>query len=213
MDDLPTLVYVVDDDPAVRKGLERLLRSAGHAVRSFVSALAWLDAPREPASAACLVLDIRMPGLSGLELQERLQAGEWKPPIVFMTGHGDIPTSVQAMKAGAVNFLTKPFDEASLLAGVDEALRQDRLQREQHATLAEAREREARLTAREHEVFERVVRGWLNKQVAGDLGISEKTVKVHRANVMSKLGVQSVAELVRLAARLGIAGGGDATVV
>ncbi len=213
MEALPTLIYVVDDDPAVRKGLERLLRAAGHAVRTFVSAQALLDAPREPAAAACLVLDIRMPGISGLELQERLQTGAWNPPIVFMTGHGDIPTSVQAMKAGAVNFLTKPFDEAALLAGVDEALRQDRDQREQHARVAEARERVARLTAREHEVFERVVRGWLNKQIAGDLGISEKTVKVHRANVMSKLEVESVAELVRLAARTGIEGGKSATVV
>lgn len=196
-------VYVIDDDAAVRRGVERLLKASGYACRTFDSAKAFLSSKLEPSRIACLVLDIRMPEMSGTELQEFLPRTEHDVPIVFVTGHGDIPTCVRALKAGAVSFLTKPFDEAALLGAVEEAL-------QRAADTASRRVSEQRawthfqlLSPRERDVFRCVVRGLLNKQIAGELGIAEKTVKVHRARVMSKMGADSVADLVRLSALLG----------
>jgi len=206
---LRTCVYVVDDDAAVRRGIERLLRASGHACRVFDSAQAYLDSKLEPCDAACLVLDIRMPEMSGTELQARLQGTAHEVPIVFVTGHGDIPTCVKTLKAGAVSFLTKPFDEASLLGAVREALRVARETAEQRANGLRARTLYATLSLREQDVFHCVVRGLLNKQIAAELEIAEKTVKVHRGRVMDKMEVGSVAELVRLSALLATASGDE----
>ena len=195
-------VYVVDDDPDVRRAVGRLLRASGHACRVFDNARAYLDAVLEPFDAACLVLDIRMPEITGTELQKRLPGTDHDVPIVFVTGHGDIPTCVKTLKAGAVSFLTKPFDEASLLSAVDEALKRSAETAELRASMRAALARYATLSKREGEVFAWVVRGLLNKQIAAELEIAEKTVKVHRARVMSKMGVSSLAELVRLSQRL-----------
>lgn len=198
-------IFIVDDDDAVRTGLARLLRSAGLAVATFASPREFLDR-HDPNAPGCLVLDIAMPGLNGLELQQALIAGGHAMAIVFLTGHGDIPMSVQAMKRGAVDFLTKPVNDDDLLKAVRVALEKDCLQRERSAEVAGIRRRLATLTPREHEVLQQVVRGRLNKQIAADLGTVEKTIKVHRARVMDKMQVHSVAELVRLAARVESAG-------
>lgn len=197
----PALVYVVDDDPAVREGLSSLVRSLGHEVRAFASADAFLAHDR-PASPACLVLDVHMPGLSGLELQERLASAGAALPIIFITGHGDIPMSVKAMKAGAFEFLPKPFDDATLVAAIEAALERSRAALAQREALDELRRSAARLTPREREVAACVVQGMLNKQVAARLGITEITVKVHRRHIMEKLGLKSVADLVRFAAQV-----------
>ena len=199
-------VYVVDDDAAVRRGVERLLRASGYVCRVFDSATAYLGTKLEPCEAACLVLDIRMPDMSGTELQTRLQGTALEVPIVFVTGHGDIPTCVKTLKAGAVSFLTKPFDEASLLGAVREALRVSTETAERRASILRARKLYATLSHREQDVFHCVVRGLLNKQIAAELEIAEKTVKVHRGRVMDKMGAGSVAELVRLSALLTTAG-------
>jgi FixJ family two-component response regulator len=197
------VVYVVDDDPSVGKALERLLRSAGHEVRTFTSALEFIEG-RELAVPACLVLDLNMPGLNGLELQEYLADKEISLPIVFITGYGTVPESVKAMKAGAFDFLQKPFSDSDLLSAISHAIETDCRAKQDHEQLKELRERLKILTPREYEVFRLVVTGMLNKQIAFQLATVEKTVKVHRARVMTKMGAQSLADLVRFADRLGI---------
>jgi FixJ family two-component response regulator len=188
-------VSVVDDDAAVLKSIDRLLRSAGFAVRTFPSPHDFL-LKRDADAPGCLVLDLSMPGLDGLQLQRALIVSGDPCPVVFITGNGDIPASVKAMKAGAVDFLTKPFDREQLLAAVRTALDKDRAARAQRAARSSVGARVAALTPREKQVMAHVVAGHLNKQIAAELGISEKTVKVHRARVMKKMGVASVAELV-----------------
>lgn len=197
------LVYVVDDDPSVRKSLTRLLDSSGYAVEAFASGREFLALAPYPGPC-CLVLDVRMPGLTGLELQEALTAGGRRVPIVFVTGHVDVPKSVQAMKGGAVDLLTKPVDAEDLLAAVERCLAKSAQERSAEARVSEVRQRVKLLTAREMEVFALVVTGMLNKQIAAALGIGEKTVKVHRARVMEKMRAGSVAELVRLADEFGV---------
>lgn len=200
MTDQPPVVYVVDDDASVRDALSLLLRSAGLTAQTFESAREFLehDLADDPG---CIVLDVKMPGQSGLDLQEELVRAGISLPIVFLTGHGDVPSSVRAMKAGAVDFLEKPFESDDLLAAVRRAIDRGREQRREQLELAEVRRRVDSLTEREHEVFERIVTGDPNKRVAFELGISEKTVKVHRAHVMEKMKADSFADLVRLAER------------
>ncbi len=197
------LVFVVDDDASVRKSLTRLLTSSGYAVEAFASAREFLA--REPhPGPCCLVLDVRMPGLTGLELQERLVVGGRRMSIVFVTGHIDVPKSVQAMKGGAVDLLTKPVDAKDLIAAVQRCLVKSAQDLSAETRVTEVQRRVKLLTAREMEVFALVVTGMLNKQIAGALGIGEKTVKVHRARVMEKMRAGSVAELVRLADAVGV---------
>jgi FixJ family two-component response regulator len=197
------LVFVVDDDPSVRRSLARLIGSAGYAVEAFASAREFLARERY-ADPCCLVLDVRMPGLTGLDLQEALAAAGRRMSIVFVTGHIDVPGSVRAMKHGAVDLLTKPIDAKDLLAAVQGALARDLRDRAAEARLASIQERIKMLTPRETEVFAFVVTGMLNKQIALELGVVEKTIKVHRARVMEKMRVSSVAELVRLADGAGV---------
>jgi FixJ family two-component response regulator len=199
----PPTVYVVDDDPAVLKSLSRLLRSAGLAVTTFSSPREFLEL-FDPESPGCLVLDMAMPELTGLELQRALVANGHEPCIIFLTGHGDISMSVHAMKGGAMDFLTKPVNDSDLLTAIRVAIEKDSLQRRERHEVAEIRKLVAKLTPREREVLEHVITGQLNKQIAADLGTAEKTIKVHRARVMKKMKVQSVAELVPLAERAGI---------
>ena len=197
------IVFVVDDDASVRRSVTRLLESSGYAVEAFASAREFLARAPHPGPS-CLVLDVRMPGLTGLELQERLLAGGRQMSIVFVTGHIDVPQSVQAMKVGAVDLLTKPVDADDLLAAVGRCVAKSTQDVSTETRLAEVQRRVKLLTAREMEVFALVVTGMLNKQIAGVLGIGEKTVKVHRARVMEKMQAGSVAELVRLADRAGV---------
>ena len=194
-------VYVVDDDASVRKSVGRLLRTAGLQVEVFASADEFLAHPPSDESA-CLLLDLKMPGRNGLELQEALVAARKPIPIVFVSGHGDIPASVRAMKGGAVDFLTKPYSVEELLEAVERAMAKDKRDRREQAQVTELESRARALTPREAEVLRLVVRGLLNKQVAAELGISEKTVKVHRARVMQKMRADSMADLVRMAGRL-----------
>ena len=193
----PHIVYVVDDDPSVRKGLSRLIRSAGLRVEAFASAEDFLKR-YSSEEGGCLILDVQLPGLSGVDLQEALGGAERSLPIIFITGHGDIPMSVRAMKKGAVDFLAKPFDGHELLDAIAIALRKDKEARERRTKIREIRKRDEKLTPRERDVMKLVVMGLLNKQIGGKLGISEKTVKVHRGRVMQKMGVTSVAKLVRI---------------
>jgi FixJ family two-component response regulator len=195
------IVLVLDDDPAVGESVADLLRSADLASEVFTSPPEFLRYPR-PAAPACLILDVQLAGLSGLDLQTDLAKGDPPLPIIFISGHATIPMSVRAMKRGAVEFLTKPFDADELLAAVRQALGRDRLARQHHAELAGPRARFDTLTPREREVLALVVTGRLNKQIAADLGCSEQTIKVHRGRVMRKLAVGSVAELVRVAQRV-----------
>jgi FixJ family two-component response regulator len=199
----PATVFLLDDEPAVLKSLSRLLRSAGLPVATFSSPREFLDR-HDPTAPGCLVLDLAMPGLNGLELQQSLVAKGQDRPIVFLTGHGSIPLSVQAMKGGAVDFLTKPVDDADLLKAVRAAIEKDRVTQQARAELDDIRQRLATLTPREREVLEHVIAGQLNKETAADLGTVEKTIKVHRARVMEKMKVDSLAELVRLAERAGV---------
>ena len=208
MSDAAATIAIVDDDPSVLKGLSRLLRSAGWEAVTYDSPQAFL-ARHDLSTPGCLILDVSMPGLNGLEVQRQLADADCPLPVVFLTGHGDIPTSVQAMRAGAVNFLTKPVNDDDLLAAVREAVEKDRLARITQADVAVVTQRLRTLTPREREVFEHVVTGQLNKRIASDLGIVEKTIKVHRSHVMEKMGARSLAELARMAERLGIAKGGD----
>lgn len=201
-------VLVVDDDASVRRSLARLLKSADYRVESFASAAEFLASGRHQSNdgPACLVLDLRIPGLTGMELQERLSALKSPLAIVFITGHGDIPTSVQAMKGGAVDFLPKPFDGAQLLEAVTKAIARTTAAQKALCQLRSIQERYAILTEREREVMALIVTGKLNKQVADELGTVEKTIKVHRARVFEKMQVQSLAELVPLAEKLGLLG-------
>lgn len=195
------IVFVVDDDPSVRGGLARLFKSVGLAAEVFASAREFLE--RAPAEGpACLVLDVRLPELSGLDLQAELARAGVAIPIIFITGHGSVPISVRAMKAGAADFLEKPVDEQQLLDAVHRALERDRRARQERAEVAERRRRLESLTPRERQVLAYVVVGRLNKQIAAELGTSEKTIKVHRARVMEKMNVASLAELARLAEKL-----------
>jgi FixJ family two-component response regulator len=197
------IVFIVDDDRDVRDSLRRLLTSVGLVAQVFDTAQAFLTATR-PDAPSCLVLDVRLPGLSGLDLQRELAAADMSLPIVFLTGYGDIPMSVRAMKAGAIEFLTKPFREQDLLDAIRNAIDRDRLARAERRELAGLRHRYDLLTPRERDVMAGVIAGLLNKQIAAELGTSEVTVKEQRGHVMQKMQVGSVAELVRAAARLGI---------
>jgi FixJ family two-component response regulator len=196
------MVFVVDDDVRVRDALSSLLASAGLDVAVFASAAEFLDADKLDAPA-CLVLDLELPDINGLELQREL-ADRQAPPIVFVTGHGDIPSSVRAMKAGAVEFLSKPFGDQELLAAIDEAIALDRTEQSKRSERSELQRRYDRLTAREREVLTFVVAGFANKQTAGELGTSEITIGVHRGQIMRKMGARSLAELVRSTDKLGI---------
>lgn len=195
---LEAVVYLVDDDHGVLRALARLLRSVGYAVQAFDSADEFLVA-HDPGVSGCAVLDMLMPTIGGLAVQQALLASDCERFIVFMTGHGDVDTSVQAMKAGAVDFLTKPFDDGEFLAAVSSAIARDEQARRVRSELQSIRLRMSRLTPREHEVMQHVVAGRLNKQIAADLGIAEKTIKVHRARAMEKMEAASLAELVRIA--------------
>ena len=196
------IVYVLDDDYRVREALTSLLSSVGLRVEVFTSAAEYLKYER-PDSPACLILDLELPGMSGLDLQREI-AGAEAPAIVFVTGHGDVPSSVRAMKAGAIEFLLKPFDDQELLRAIDAAIAQDREARLKRAEMAELRRRYSLLTPREREVLPFVVAGLLNKQTAAELGNSEITIQVHRGQIMRKMAASSLADLVKMAGKLGI---------
>jgi FixJ family two-component response regulator len=196
-------VFIVDDDASVRRSLARLVKSAGLNAVAFSSSREFLQSEL-PDAPCCLVLDVRMPGLSGLDLQDEMQARDLDVPIIFITGHGNVPMSVRAMKAGAVDFLEKPFDDEVLLGIVSRALEKHDGIRTARAEVGEIQQHIDTLTPREKEILSFLITGMLNKQIAYELGITEKTVKVHRARVMGKMGVVSIAELVRLAAKAGV---------
>jgi FixJ family two-component response regulator len=198
-----SMVYVVDDDTRVREALEALLRSSGWQVKAFSSAAEYLASPQADDVTSCLVLDVNMPEMSGLELQQKLRS-ECGPPVVFLTGHGDIPSTVKAMKAGASEFLTKPFDERELLQAIENALRAADASKAERAELEEIKRRYASLTPRERTVLPFVVAGLLNKQTAGELGTSEITIRIHRGQIMRKMRADSLPELVRMAVKLNI---------
>jgi FixJ family two-component response regulator len=203
MTDTMFTVFIVDDDAGVLKALSRLLRARGYDIRSYTSPQEFL-AHHDATVPGCAVLDVSMPGLDGLELQQALTAGGSHRPVIFITGKGDIPTSVRAMKAGAIDFLTKPVNDKDLLGAIARAQEQDAQSRQTHADLSSIQAKITTLTPREREVLTHVVAGRLNKQIAGDLGTVEKTIKVHRSRVMEKLGVRTIADLVRLAEKAGI---------
>jgi FixJ family two-component response regulator len=203
MTETQSIVFVIDDDAAIRKALASLIRSVGLQVELFASAQEFLQAKR-PKLPSCLILDIRLPGVSGLDFQRKLAEDNNPIPIIFITGHGDIPMSVRAMKAGAVEFLPKPFRDQDLLDAIHLGLERDRKRRQQEAELAVVRERFEWLTPRERQVLPLVVSGLPNKQIAAEIGTSETTAKVHRGQLMRKLGAESLPELVRMAEKLGI---------
>jgi FixJ family two-component response regulator len=203
MSEADPTVFIVDDDAPLRESLRNLIRSVGLRVELFASAQEFLQS-QQPDTPSCLVLDVRMPGLSGLDLQKQTSEAGLEIPIIFITGHGDVPMTVRAMKAGAVEFLTKPFRDQDLLDAIQQALERSRKAREQQAATKELRQRFGMLTPREREVMERVVAGLLNKQIGAELRTSETTVKIHRHQVMEKMGAGSLPELVRMADRLGI---------
>ena len=198
-------VYVVDDDVSVREALKNLLQSVGLKVETFNSADTFLSS--KPATApSCLILDVRLPGLSGLDLQRQLAQTKHEIPIVFITGHGDIPMSVRAIKSGAVEFLTKPFRDQDLLDAVRQAVERDREARSRETEMTDLRQRYASLTTREQQVLGFVVRGLINKQIAAEIGISQPTVKLHRGRLMDKMRAESLADLISMAQKLGVAG-------
>jgi FixJ family two-component response regulator len=197
-------VFLVDDDASVRRALARLIKSAGHNVQTFASAREFLDTSADAEEAACLILDVRMPGLTGIDLQRELQTMNRNLPIVFITGHGDIPMSVKAMKAGAVDFLPKPVKDTDLLRAIERAIARACRDRAERIKIEDIQRRVEQLTPREREVMALVARGMPNKLIAFELGTVEKTIKVHRARVMEKMEVGSLAELVRLAGHVGI---------
>ena len=199
----PPTVFVIDDDPSIRRAMERVMKAAGLEVSAFASAQEFLE-QYDPRAPGCLLLDLRMPQSSGLDLQRELASRGDARPVIFLSGRADVPASVQAMKRGAVEFLTKPADEGVLLEAVRDAIERDRVGRVLRAELAEIRRRLATLTPRERQVLDCVVAGKLNKQAAEELGAAEKTIKVHRGRVMKKMQVNSLADLVHLAARAGI---------
>ena len=199
-------VYVIDDDPSVRGGLDSLLRSVGYDTRGFASPRDFLASPRSERPA-CIVLDVRMPDASGLDFQDELARMGYVIPIIFLTGHGDVPMSVRAMKAGAVEFLLKPFREQDLLDAIRQALEIDRARLRKQAAEVDLHERFSTLTPREREVMALVARGLLNKQIAAEIGLSEITVKVHRGQAMRKMRADSVADLIRMADNLGMTDG------
>lgn len=201
MGETTPIIYVVDDEPTVGTALQRLLRSVGLKVQTFTSAQEFLDA-NTPDVPGCLVLDVRMPGMSGLEVQQRLAAAGISLPVIFLTGHADIEMTVRAMKAGAIEFLTKPFHEQELLDAIQSALQRHRIELENRAERSALQAHYDSLTHREREVFRLVTNGLLNKQIAAELGASEKTIKVHRAQVMRKMNAGSLADLVRMAEKL-----------
>ena len=199
----PATVFLIDDDDSVRRALARLILSAGYQVRAFASAREFLDTGPYDDGPACLVLDVRMPGLSGLDLQRELEAAKVSHPIIFITGYGDVPTSVKAMKSGAVDFIPKPVQDEDLLRSIEQAVTRAARETAERDEIETLQGRADRLTPREREVMALVARGLLNKQIAFELGTSEKTVKVHRARVMQKMQVQSLAELVRVTDKIG----------
>jgi len=199
-----TTVFVVDDDASIRESLSLLLSSAGYGVKTFASAKEFIESERGTPGSACLVLDVKMPGLSGLDLQKELKSRNYLLPIIFITGHGDIPMSVQAMKKGAVDFLPKPFDDGDLLDAVKEALLRDSQTRADLNEQKHILQRMDALTTREHEVLTYLITGMLNKQIAFELNISERTVKAHRKQVLNKMEVDSIAELVRMTENVGV---------
>ena len=197
-------VFVVDDDPSIRESLRLLLSSAGYGVKAFASAKEFLESERDSPGPTCLVLDVKMPGLSGLDLQKELKSRNYVMPIIFITGHGDIPMSVQAMKNGAVDFLSKPFDDGELLGVVKTALLKDSQTRADLNEQKHIIQRLDSLSTREHEVLTYLITGMLNKQIAYELNISERTIKAHRKQVLDKMGVDSIAELVRMTEKVGV---------
>jgi FixJ family two-component response regulator len=203
MSDVASIVFVVDDDPSVRRSIQRLVESVGLQVELFGSAQEFLRSER-PDAPSCLVLDIRLPGISGLDFQRQLAEANIHIPIVFITAHGDIPMTVRAMKAGAVEFLTKPFHDQDLLDAIQLAIERDSARRKHESEIALLREHYESLTPREREVLPLVVSGLLNKQIAANIGASEATVKVHRSQLMRKMGAESLADLVRMTEKLGI---------
>jgi FixJ family two-component response regulator len=203
MTEAQSIVFVVDDDAAIRKALDSLIRSVGLQVELFASAQEFLQAKR-PKAPTCLILDIRLKGISGLDFQRKLAEANDPIPIIFISGHADVPMSVRAMKAGAVEFLTKPFRDQELLDAVYHALERDAARRQQEAEIAKLRERYEWLTPREREVLPLVVSGLPNKQIAAEIGTSETTAKVHRAQLMRKMGADSLPDLVRMAEKIGI---------
>jgi FixJ family two-component response regulator len=212
MTDRSAWVFVVDDDPSIRKALVRLLRAEGWNSEGFASAAEFLHYQR-PNAPSCLVLDVQMPEVDGLSLQRSLHEGHIALPVIFVSGHGDIPMSVQAIKAGAVDFLTKPVSDEALLRAVEQALGKDVHDRETQSDVTRIQQRYALLSPREREVLAHVVSGTLNKQIGRLLGVTEKTIKVHRGQVMHKMQARSLAELVRMAERIGIEGPGDESVL
>ena len=204
MTDAAPIVFVVDDDPSVRTSTERLIRSAGFDVQTFASAREFLSTSR-PTGPACLVLDVQLRGSSGLDLQRELTDAGFTIPIIFITGHGDIPMTVRAMKAGAIEFLTKPFRKQALLDAIRTAVERDRAMHKERSETAALVQRYEQLTPRERQVMALVVAGLLNKQIAGELATSERTIKFHRAHIMDKMAAESLAELVRMAGQLDLA--------
>ena len=198
------MVYIVDDDPSIRESLSLLLQSAGYAVQTFPSAKEFLDTACDLQRPACLVSDVKMPGISGLDLQDELAATAYHIPMIFITGHGDIPMSVSAIKKGAVEFLPKPFEDSVLLAAVEEALAKGEKKRVREKERIRIHRRLETLTPRESEILTYLIAGLLNKQIAYELDIAERTVKAHRKQVMDKMGVDSIAELVRLTEKAGV---------